>query len=200
VPRQVDQEERRRRIAAAVFVLISTRGFAAVTLRDVAREAGLSMGAVQHWFASKDEMLRFAMDHLHARVLARLQARLADLGPSPSRRAAIRAGALAQLPLDEPSRQETAVTIAFVGTAAVDPEYAEKLRLGYGRMLAVSRSLVRDAVAAGDTVPGLDADHEATVFYLLVQGMVGPLLVGALSPDEAVATLDAQLDRLFGRS
>lgn len=192
----MDQDERRRRIADAVFRLTAARGFAAVTLRDVAAEAGLSMGAVQHWFATRDDMLRFAMEHLQARVLARMQARLAELGPSPSRRDTIRAGALAQLPLDAPSREETAVNIAFVSLAAVDPEYNEKLRLGYVRMLASSRSLLRDAAAAGELAPGLDAahtDNAATAFYLMVQGLIGPLLVGALTADEATAVIDREL-------
>ncbi len=192
----VDKDERRRRIADAVFTLTAARGFGAVTLRDVAREAGLSMGAVQHWFTTRDDMLRFAMEHLHTRVLARMQARLAELGPLPSRRDTIRAGALAQLPLDAPSREETAVNIAFVSLAAVDPEYGEKLRLGYSRMLASSRSLLRDAAAAGELAPDLDPEHiddAATAFYLMVQGLIGPLLVGALTADEATALIDREL-------
>ena len=197
VPRLVDQDERRRRIADAVFTLTAARGFGAVTLRDVAREAGLSMGAVQHWFTTRDDMLRFAMEHLHARVLAGMRARLAELGPSPTRRETIRAGVLAQLPLDGRSREETAVNIAFVSLAAVDPEYARKLRLGYERILAASRSLLHDAAAAGETAPGLDPDHAATTFYLMVQGLIGPLLVGALTPDDAIAVIDRELARLL---
>lgn len=154
------------------------------------------MGAVQHWFASKDDMLQFAMTHLHTRVLTRLQARLAELD-HPSLRDLLRAGALAQLPLDEASRQEAIVNVAFVSSAMTAPEYAEKLRLGYRRMLDTSSALLRDAIAAGEANAAIDLDHEASAFYLLVQGMVGPLLVGALTSDQAVGIIDHQLDRLL---
>ncbi|MGK5632559.1 TetR family transcriptional regulator, partial [Streptomyces sp. URMC 123] len=47
MPRQIDHEERRRLIADAVCALADRRGLEGVTLRDVAAEAGVSMGAVQ---------------------------------------------------------------------------------------------------------------------------------------------------------
>ena len=125
-----------------------------------------------------------------------MQARLAELGRFPYRRDTIRAGALAQLPLDAPSREETAVNIAFVSLAAVDQEYSEKLRLGYSRMLASSRSLLRTAAAAGELAPDLDPT-KSTMQPLMVQGLTGPLLVGALTPADATTVIDRQLTELF---
>lgn len=74
VPKQVDHEQRRRALADAVFSVISVKGYDAVTLRDVAAHAGVSLGSVQHYFASKDEMLLFALNHMRVRVQDRLQA------------------------------------------------------------------------------------------------------------------------------
>jgi AcrR family transcriptional regulator len=54
--------------------VIGSRGLEAVSLRDVAAQAGVSMGAVQHYFASKDQMLLFALSHMRDRVLARMHA------------------------------------------------------------------------------------------------------------------------------
>jgi TetR/AcrR family transcriptional regulator, transcriptional repressor of bet genes len=48
MPKQVDHEERRQEIAAAVVRLVTTRGIETASLRTVASEAGVSMGAVQH--------------------------------------------------------------------------------------------------------------------------------------------------------
>ena len=61
MPKQVNREERRRDIAAAVLRIVTTRGVEAASLRAVAAEASVSMGAVQHYFTTKDEMLRFAL-------------------------------------------------------------------------------------------------------------------------------------------
>ena len=75
MPKQVDREERRRDIAAAVLRIVTTRGVEAASLRTVAAEAGVSMGAVQHYFTTKDEMLRFALAYGNT-LLAERGARL----------------------------------------------------------------------------------------------------------------------------
>jgi AcrR family transcriptional regulator len=56
----VDREERRSRIAEAILRIAASRGLDEVSLRDVAAEAGVSMGQVQHYFSTKREMLMFA--------------------------------------------------------------------------------------------------------------------------------------------
>jgi AcrR family transcriptional regulator len=196
VPRQVDRLERRRALADAVFAVVAERGLEAVSLREVAARAGVSMGAVQHYFASKDEMLRFALDHLHARVLSRLQAEVGRLS-DPGRRELIEAGLAVMLPLTEEGRQEAAVNVGFVSKAMTDEGYAALLRGGYERLLTVSRLQLRQARDAGELGPGIDPDHEAVALYLLSQGLVAPVVVGLLSPDQARAILARELDRIF---
>jgi AcrR family transcriptional regulator len=196
VPRQVDRLERRRALADAVFAVVAEQGLEAVSLREVAARAGVSMGAVQHYFASKDEMLRFALDHLHARVLSRLQAEVGRL-QDPGRRELIETGLSVMLPLTEEGRQEAAVNVGFVSKAMTDEGYATLLRSGYERLLTVSRLQLRQAQDAGELGPGIDPDHEAVALYLLSQGLVAPVLVGLLSPDQARAILARELDRIF---
>src|SRR5690606_40101098 len=60
VPKRVDHEERRRLIAAAGRRIAADRGLEGVSLGEVAAEAGISKGLVQHSFPSKDAMLRCA--------------------------------------------------------------------------------------------------------------------------------------------
>jgi AcrR family transcriptional regulator len=194
VPKQVDHEQRRRALAEAVFTVIGTRGLDAVGVRDVAEEAGVSVGAVQHYFRTKDEMLLFALSHMRARVLDRLHA---GLGERPSRRDRIRAALRVMLPVDEPGRQEAAVNIAFFSAATVNPAYAAQLREGYGRILAATRDDLRAAAEAGETVPDLDPEATATELYFLSQGLVGPVLIGLFGADEALALLDRRLERVF---
>jgi AcrR family transcriptional regulator len=197
VPKQVDPDERRRQLAEAVFAVIEARGLEAVSLRDVAAQAGVSMGQVQHWFRTKDAMLLFALGHMRDRVNARLAARIAGL-PDQSPRAVIRAATVELLPLTPQARQEACVNVAFVARATVDPVYADLLRAGYLRLLEVSAAQLRLAQARGEARAGLDVRLETAAFYLLSQGLVGPLLVGAYTAEQALELLDAGLDRLFG--
>ena len=61
MPKYVDKEARRRHIAAALQRIAAKEGLEGVSIRTVAAEAGLSVGAVQRDFATKDELLHFAL-------------------------------------------------------------------------------------------------------------------------------------------
>src|SRR5262249_4479171 len=140
VPKRVDPGERREAIAEAVYRVIGERGWEAGTLRDVAAAAGGSMGQVQHYLSTQTDMLMFALAHMRARVLARLQRQLAGLPQPVTQRDQIRAAIRVMLPVDEPGRQEAAVNIAFFSAATVTPGYAEGLRDGYARQLAFAKA------------------------------------------------------------
>jgi AcrR family transcriptional regulator len=197
VPKRVDQEQRRLAIAEAVYRLIGERGWAAVTLRDVASTAGISMGQVQHYFTTKTDMLLFALVHMRDRVLARLERRLAALPQPVTARDQVRASISVMLPLDEPGRQEAAVNIAFFSAATATPQYAQLLRDGYARQVASATAQFTTAAADGLLNEGVDPAREAAALYFLIQGLIGPVLIGQLTPDQAVDLLDHQLDRIF---
>ncbi|MGK5643087.1 TetR/AcrR family transcriptional regulator, partial [Streptomyces sp. URMC 126] len=79
MPKRVDHEERRRLIAEALWRIASSRGLEGASLRDVAAEAGISLGQLQHYFAGKDEMLVFALEHITGLAEARIRARILAL-------------------------------------------------------------------------------------------------------------------------
>jgi AcrR family transcriptional regulator len=197
VPKRVDHEARRLAIADAIFAVIGSRGLEAVSLRDVAAQAGVSMGAVQHYFDSKEDMLLFALGHMRDRAAARMQAELAAVS-EPTARETIRAAARAMLPMGEQGRQEAIVAGAFFTVATVNHAYAGPLREGYQHLLAVSRQSLAAAARAGELAAGIDADREAAMLFFLIQGLVGPVLIGVLTPADALVLLDHQLDRIFG--
>lgn len=197
MPKRVDHESRRLAIADAIFALIGSHGLEAVSLRDVAAQAGVSMGAVQHYFDSKEDMLLFALGHMRDRALARMQAELAA-NSEPTAREMIRAAARAMLPIGEQGAQEAIVAGAFFTVATVNSAYAEPLREGYQRLLTVSRQNLAAAARTGELAAGVDADCEAAMLFFLVQGLIGPVLIGILSPDDALDLLDHQLNRIFG--
>lgn len=196
MPKQVDHDERRRLLADAVFAAIGTSGWESVSLRDVAQRSGFSMGTVQYYFPTKQQMLLFALAHMRERVGVRMRAALTAVG-EPTRRDLIRAGAAAMLPIDAAGREEACVNIAFYAAATVTPAYADQLRAGYESILAVSVANFREAAGRGELHDGVDHDREAAALYFLIQGLIGPVLIGLYRPPEALALIDAQLDRVF---
>lgn len=155
------------------------------------------MGQVQHYFSTKTEMLLFALTTMRARVLARLERQLAALPQPVTRQEQVRATIRVMLPVDEPGRQEAAVNIAFFSAATVTPEYAKGLRDGYARQLAFGRATLTATATEGLLSDGIDPVKEADAFYFLVQGLIGPVLIGQLTPEAALDLLDHQLSRIF---
>ncbi|GII57684.1 transcriptional regulator [Planotetraspora thailandica] len=193
MPKIVDHEARRRHIAEALLRIISRDGLDAVSLREVAAEAEVSMGMVQHYFSTKDEMLMFALAHLNARIGERV-ARAAAAG---SPRALVRAGLLELLPLDEERAFEARIGLAYLARSVVAEDLAALLRAALPYVVGFYAEQIRTAQALGQVYAGLDAGKEATILFTMAQGMVNPALIGHLTPEQVEAAVDYQLDRLF---
>lgn len=73
-------------LIAATVAAINERGYAAVTVRDVADRAAVSTGAVQHHYPDKDTLILAVLASVRQRLLGGLQTR-SDVGlrPAPQR-------------------------------------------------------------------------------------------------------------------
>lgn len=56
-PRRQQAEERREQILDAALRVFSQKGFAGASIRDIAREVGITEGLIYHYFESKDHLL-----------------------------------------------------------------------------------------------------------------------------------------------
>ncbi len=186
MPKQVDHDERRREIGDAVCRVMATRGLDAVSLRHVAAEAGVSMGRVQHYFATKDDMLLFAFRQISARVEERLGA-----VHSPDPRTYLRGVLLELLPLSPAARAEAPVLAAFLAQAVVEPRLAEPLREGGPQMVAFVAQLITQVR------PGGDADRDAMALLAFVDGLMMQMLIGQVDAVVAVELIDHQLARVL---
>ena len=123
MPRVVDHNERRERIAEAAWRVIERDGPSGANLREIAREAGYTTGVITHYFRDKRELVAFAFGLVVNRSMARMAESVAESDI---------VGALAQsLPLDEERRRETTVWLTLMGASLTDPELADELRQRY---------------------------------------------------------------------
>ena len=188
MPKVVDHDARRREITGALWRLAAREGLEAASLASVAAEAGVSKGRVQHYFASRDELLAFAASALRERLGARVRAKVAAAGEDP--RAVVRALLAGLLPLDEEGRADALVGSAFLVRAIADPAARAQLRTGEEEILAA----LTDGLAA---LPGVrDPRAEAEVLHALVGGLADSLLVERHTPDSALEVLDHHLAAL----
>jgi AcrR family transcriptional regulator len=200
VPKQVDHEARRIQIAEALMRLASRGGLEAVSLRDVAAEAGVSMGAVQHYFKTKDQMLAYTMDHVNNRAAQRIRKRIESETGKPRARVALRVLMLEMLALSDDSSREYLTHIAFFMRALSAPELAESYRQWWPQFEAWVASELREAQKAGDLPDDRNPEREAELLLLVPDGLSVGLLLGHHTGEEAVRAIDYHLDRLFGTS
>lgn len=181
----------------AVCRLAASKGLDAVSLRHVAAEAGVSMGRVQHYFTTKDDMLLFAFQALGQRVERRIGAAVAATPQPHSVRQVLRALLAEMLPLSEHGRAEAPVWIAFLARAVVESRLATPLSEGSQRLDGFISEQIRAAQRAGDARVGLDPAREATTLLALIDGLMLHLLIGQVDAAAALETLDYHLDRIF---
>lgn len=63
MPKIVNHDQKRKLIAEAAWKIIKNEGIEKASIRRVAAEAGMSSGALRHYFSTQDEMLLFIMDY-----------------------------------------------------------------------------------------------------------------------------------------
>jgi AcrR family transcriptional regulator len=159
--------------------------------------AGISMGRVQHYFRSKDAMLVFAFEHQARRHEERIVEGLRAEGRPPTARDVVRAVMVEILPTDERSRASWLAGIAFFIRAMSDERMAAVVAAGGPGLIEFFAGQLGAARDAGELAPGADPRHEAVALWALVDAQSTAIVVGGRTPDEAVATVDYHLDRLF---
>ena len=73
------EEIRQRELIEATLRMVSEVGFDGVTTRNVAREAGASLGSVHYYFSNKDELLRAAIAYSERKWREYLAVHLEDV-------------------------------------------------------------------------------------------------------------------------
>ncbi|SDI42101.1 regulatory protein, tetR family [Sinosporangium album] len=199
MPKQVDYEARRRHIAEAVCDLIDRHGPEGVTLRDVAQQADVSMGAVQRCFATKDEMLAFALHRITERVTAQGQEEIAASAVNESAVTLLTA-TLRTIALIEPhQRRDARIMVAFTAHATAIPTLAEILRQAHAKTRDLLAWLIRYGQQTGAFRDDLDVDLEAETLLSLVEGSTSLALLGHRPTVPARDMLTRRIDGLLMR-
>ncbi len=195
MPKQVDHDQRRREVAEAVWRLAAREGLEVVSLGAVAREAGVSKGRVQHYFASRDELLDVTAALLRTRIEQRLQRRIAEDRPQTPLET-LRTLLAALLPTGPDSRTEALVSTAFFIRALNRPSAAAAFHSGRSQIRDLIAGLLRDTSEARALHPDVAPAVEADILLALVGGLADAVLIGEHDADSAMTVLDHQLARL----
>lgn len=187
MPRTADHDARRLQVAGALLRVIVRGGLAEASLATVAKEAGTSVGLIQRYFSTKDELLAFAFAHLLDRAHQRIDA-ARPTSPEPVAETAYRM-LEAMLPLDDERFAESVVWVAFLAGTLPDPAAIEPHVAGMRQM----HTLLASA--------GMSAT-EAILLTSTVDGLILDMVTNPADVTPAVATtcLRLAVDRAFGEA
>lgn len=194
MPKKIDHQARRLELTEALWRITRREGWDAISLRKVAAEAGVSMGMVQHYFTTKDEMLRFAIEMIEEDVRERIRTRVAELPQPPGPRLLVWTVLSEMIP--RPTRRTTEIEAAnvFVRRFMLSPESSARFAQS-GTQL---RQVIRDQIVLARKGSEADADRDAGGLLALFNGLMFEFVTGEQTAETALATLRAQIEFVFG--
>jgi AcrR family transcriptional regulator len=154
MPKIIDVDERRAELARAAARLIARSGISAATLREVAAEAGLTTGALTHYFGDKRELMLYTFSESLAGRKG-LRATRDETDPL----AALVQSLEGALPLDDDRVQHWMVSVAFCAEAAGDADLSRTQQRAYRDHRAYIARLARAAgLVTGEAGDDVAAD------------------------------------------
>lgn len=172
--KQIRDPDARQRIVDAARQLVGERGVHAATMRAIADGAGVSTGAVTHYFTDKADVMAAVLRWNTSVIAKRISVAAADKRGI----AALEAVLETLLPTDDEMLQCWTVLIGFWGHPTAQRFIStEGGSLGYEGLHNFVVALLQDATDAGELTGGIDVEHEAERFLALIGG-IGLMLGG----------------------
>lgn len=176
MPKMLDTTMRDHTVIAAAWRVIARDGVAALTVRNVAAEAGLAPSSLRYTFPTQTAVRRRALEAVSQQIAARVAALAAVLAGLDYARAAL----LELLPLDDARRLEMQVFLAL-GMASLSDDTLQPLWRDAGTAV---RQVCADALdAAGAEAGPAQVDH----LHGLIDGLALHLLTSPTEHDPAWA-------------
>ncbi|MCL6515326.1 TetR family transcriptional regulator [Alicyclobacillus sp.] len=189
MPKTGMQEVRREQVIAATVRCIMNKGLSNLSMKDIAREAGVSTGVIYHYFENKSDLLLQVLKTTFQRSREDAVGAIAAVA-DPIEKLDRHVRAILRTPRDNP--QFFSVFLCFLGESVHDPAVRDIMNRFLGNLKAYMASYLaqlpaEDADAARrDTLP--------TLVYALGMGLgvmwtLQPGVYAADTLEETVAAL-----------
>lgn len=170
MPKIVDQIQRKNQIATATWRVILEKGIDKASIQQIADEASISVGLVQHHFSSKNELIHYAMNLVLNRMEERAKTRTSDF--KGTKEEALRRLMKFIIPLNKEEMLEGKVWITFLGISFSSPELLE-LRKKMDDHTRYLMGMILDLMKElGYVKPGYNRDLELEILYGFIDGLV----------------------------
>ena len=178
-------DDRPQEILDAALKVFAERGYRNTRLEDIGEAAGVTKGAIYHYFANKEELLLRAIEHRREEALGRIEDVLRDKGAPVSTRLRL---VVRRWFASVPEERLAVVTLLVQGIAHEAPDaFRQWLAGGPTASAKLIASLVREGQTRGEFRPDADADVAAR---MLLSGLLQQTVwqqYGTDVPDLAMA-------------
>ena len=182
--------ERREAILTAAARVIARSGVRGLRVEEVASEAGVSPPLLYYHFASRQGLIRAALER--ASDKAPSAALRVDSGPT-SGYEAVKAALLAELDEERTVRDNAIVWGEVSATAVFEPELRADVKRVTDTWSATVADAIRRGIGDGSIRNGTDPDQAAEMLITLVDGLCNRWLAGAMERERARELLVATL-------
>ncbi len=196
-PRPRVAPQRRRQIMDALFCCMARKGYANVSISDIAAEARVARGAINFFFAGKEDILAALLE----RAIADYQAALRPILEKPDPADTQMRAALEVLLAPTPATQAMmAVFLNYYALAPGNLALAPRLRdffRDYRRFFAL---ILRRGIRQGCYPRRMDPDQVAAVLVAAVEGLLIQWVISprTVNPLQAIAWLERLLETAAG--
>lgn len=192
MPRVADHDQRRTLMTHAFQRLLAEEGLSRVTFSKVAADAGISVGLIQHYFANKDELLRFSYEDCLRRSADRVAQHIsAGEAAGQPISAMLLAGLAELLPLDAERKVEFRVDRSLWTLSLNNPELARIAQRAHHELHGRIATAIRNGKECGEVNAEVDSAAAATMITSATRGLGDILSIESAPADPAV--LDAVL-------
>ncbi len=170
MPIVVDHDERRHYIARVVERVIAKQGMDAVTIRNVAREAGFRSTLISHYFKDKKDMLTFTLDSIRSRAAIRVDREFLDEHD-------LAACLETLLATNEDELSDWQAWFGFWEKATFDPELSA-VRLGVVEATHNTlKNLLERAKGRGELPKTVDCEFHARRLQIVMNGLAAHVVM-----------------------
>ena len=198
MPRIVNHEKKRKSIAEAAWSIIKKDGVEKASIRRVAIEAGMSAGALRHYFSTKDEMLLFIMDYYLEEGKKRSQSKSWSDNPLQ----AVAEVLLELIPIDEEKKIETSVWWILALQSLTSDTLKEKKDEMTNGMYELASSMIEILALQGILSDSTNVKLEKSRLAALIDGLSIHALLrpDVYSPEKVKEVIRYHLETLCNES
>lgn len=158
-------DRRRTEIVDAAEYLIALHGYDALKLRDVAQQAGVSIGTIQHYFVTRNDLLRNTVRVASERRAGQWSQLGGDKSEPREQLMALLEGAVS-------NRHRCIVWIETCAAATRHPELQEDVEMTQSAWRVRLREVIEAGSSAGDFSPYISTEEAVSLLVNLIDGMM----------------------------